>query len=109
MTAPAQQSPGFVKHDPSVKHTNADDVTSFTMFCITSFPSSCCSAVLFLEEPNCVQLDGFSKHLTNAFSANSGSGSTQYTCITSRKSFYRKTCVKRSLIKRQNKDFNNKW
>ena len=49
MTAPAPQGPEFVRHNPSVKHTNADDATSFTMFCFTSFPSSCASAILFLR------------------------------------------------------------
>ena len=46
------------------------------MFWITAFPPSCCSEVLFFEEPSCVQYDGFSNDLTKAFSANSGSGST---------------------------------
>ena len=67
MTAPVPHGPGFGRHEPSVKHTNAHAATSFTIYCTMAFLSSCCSLVLFFEEPSCDQSDGFSVVLTNEF------------------------------------------
>ena len=67
MTAPVPHGPGFGRHEPSVKHTNAHAATSFTIYCTMAFPSSCCSLVLFLKSQAVTSKVVFSVVLTNEF------------------------------------------